>query len=147
MAFKITVNPEVTLKVIVRELSDNDKINKSELSVTYRRMSVSEYDEFQRRVIEITRSYNFNLTDKSKSSLDLEDTLNTAYREALEKTVVNVFPLLGEDDEELEFTAEIFNYLLDYQPTFAALNEGFQKLHNGRAEQEKNLSKRGSTGR
>lgn len=147
MAFKITHNPEVTLKVVVRELSNNDKVQKSELNVTYRRMSVSEYDDFQRRVIETTKLYNINLTDKTKTSIDLEETLNTLYREALENTVQNVFPLLNEDDEEIEFTTETFNYLLEYQPAFAALNEGFQRLHNGRAEQEKNSSKRGGTGR
>lgn len=144
MAFKIAPKNEVKLKVIVRELADNDKIEKSEITVVYRRLSVSEYNEHVNRTVAITQRYAQRFSGTAE---ELEETLSDLNREALENTVVDVFPLQDEDGNEIEFTEDRLEWLLEYQPTFTALKEGFDRLHNGRAEQEKNSKKPGRTGR
>lgn len=144
MAFKIAPKNEVKLKVIVRVLVDDDKIEKSELTVVYKRLPVSEYDDYVNRTINVTKQYHLSFSGKQE---ELEETLSELNREVLEKTVVDVYPLLDENDNEVEFTKERLDWLLEYQPTLTALKDGFDRLHNGRAEQEKNSKRRGGTGR
>lgn len=144
MAFKIAPKNEVKLKVIVRELVDDDKVEKSELTVVYKRLPVSEYDDYVNRTINVTKQYHLSFSGKQEG---LEETLSELNREVLEKTVVDVYPLIDENDNEVEFTKERLDWLLEYHPTLTALKDGFDRLHNGRAEQEKNSKKPGRTGR
>lgn len=128
MAFKLAPKTEITVKVTVYETQEDGVVTKSDCNATFTRLKTSEWKALAEKLFDKEDEY--------------------SWRDALTEYTKNVFPLIDEEGEELEFGKHVLDQLLDYQPTFTALLDAFTLLNVGDKETErrKNSKKRGSTG-
>lgn len=129
MAFKLAPKNTIKMSVVVFELQDDDKVDETEIKVTYNRLKKQEWQKLTKDI--------------------LDDDIDFSWFDALRENVKEVGPLVDAEGKEIKYSSKVLEELLAYQPTFDALLGGFVELNNGmkEAERRKNSKKRGGTGR
>lgn len=129
MAFVLAPKDTIRTKVQIVEPVDDDKTKVSEISVRFKKLTVSDFQKL------------------SREAADEENPISWA--DLLRENITDVEGLVDADNEPIDFDVSVLDQLLDLQYVFAPLLEAFVSISTGEreAERRKNLSKRGSNGR